>query len=92
MKYDMQVTITAAGYSRTLQACLDYEVKLPDPGNGSRLDIEISGVHVFSAGSWSPWPHFMDLMSDGQRTTIMTEMFEAWCSSNGMPIVERVEK
>ena len=90
MKYDTQITTTVAGYSRTAQVCIDFEVRLPDPANGSRLDIEIMAAHVFNRNTWSPWPHFMDLLSDTQRSELMTQMFEAWCAAKGLPIVERL--
>jgi len=88
MKYDTQITNTVEGCSRRLQVSIDYEVRLPDPGNGSRLDIQILGARAFT-GTWLPWPHFMDLLSDEQRVAIMTQMFEAWCAAKGMPVLER---
>jgi hypothetical protein len=88
MKYDTQITITAAGYSRRVQVSIEYEVRLPDASNGSRLDVQILGAHVFT-GTWLPWPHFMGLLSDEQRVAIMTQMFEAWCAAKGMPVLER---
>jgi len=56
VKYDTQITITAAGYSRRVQVSIEYEVRVPDAGNGSRLDIQILGAHAFN-GIWLPWPH-----------------------------------
>jgi hypothetical protein len=92
VKYDTQITLAAAGTCRTLQVCLDYEVRLPEAANSHTEEIEVFGAHVFTGRDWQPFPRFWGMLSDGQRGTIMADMIEAWHSAKGLPTIERAGK